>query len=185
MLHYGDFLAFWSTFDVLIEVIIMRELAIDAEKASIVCAGLGLGAKMAIAKSLLNERPQGTPTIKLLKEAQTLAERNSFAHGFFLIEQGTATFELIRREVEDTYTARVRKMDCDAMAKHAAQFTAKVNELQKCASVSNADLADYTKHVEARALALASQDKPRPGLQTSSGKANRKSRRSRAQPSDR
>ena len=88
LMHYGDFLAFWSTFDVMVEILIMRELGTTEEKTSIVCAGLGFGAKINIACSLLNSRSAGTErTTTLLREAQQLAERNSFAHGFFLVNR--------------------------------------------------------------------------------------------------
>ncbi len=32
LFEYGNFLAFWSTFDIIVEVLIMRELGVDAER---------------------------------------------------------------------------------------------------------------------------------------------------------
>ena len=115
LFEYGNFLVFWSTFEVVVEVVIMRQLGTDAERTSIVCGGLGIGAKMAILCSLLNRTPGNEKGVALFKEAQTLAERNSFAHGFFLVERATGKFELIKREVKDTYRARVKNFDADLM----------------------------------------------------------------------
>jgi hypothetical protein len=175
-MHYGDFLAFWSTFDVMVEIVIMRELGTTEEKTSIVCAGLGFGAKVHIACSLLNSRPnkETKRTVALLKEAQQLAERNSFAHGFFLINRATEKFELIRREVKDTYHARLREFDFDIMAKHTARFISKVNEFQSYAAISERDFLEYVKDIEAHALTLASLGKPLPESRTSSAKAKKK-----------
>lgn len=183
LIHYGDFLAFWSTFDVMVEIVIMRELGTTKEKTSIVCAGLTFGPKVAIACSLLNSRSKGSPdrTAVLLREAQQLSERNSFAHGFFLVNKSTETFELIRREVRDTYTARLREFDFDAMSKHTARFIEKVNAFQTQYSISEDDFLDYVRDIEARALVHASPDKRRPAPPTNFVKAKKKSRRGRAQ----
>jgi hypothetical protein len=151
-------------------------LGIEEEATSIVCASLGFGAKISILCSLLNREPkeENIKTVALIRDAQRLAERNSFAHGFFLINPSTSEFELIKREVRDTYEAKIKKLDGKLMSKHANQFIEKVNELQAHASVSDADLWEYTKHVEAHALALASLGKPHPAPPTSSAKAKRK-----------
>lgn len=168
LFEYGNFLVFWSTFEIVVEVIMMRQLGTDAERTSIVCGGLGIGAKMAIVCSLLNRTLGNEKGVALLKEAQTLAERNSFAHGFFLIEHATGGFELIKREVKDTYRARVKKFDAELMDKHSTEFIRKVEEIQRHFSVTAKDLADYTKQIEDHASARASQGKPHPSPQTSS-----------------
>lgn len=178
LMHYGDFHAFWSTFDVIVEVLIMRELGTTKEKTSIVCAGLGFGAKVNIACSLLNSRADKHTerSIALLKEAQQQAERNRFAHGFFLVNNETERFELIRREVKDTYHAVVKEYGFDTMATHTSRFIKKVNEFKDHVGITDKDLFDYVKDIEAHALALASLGKPHPESRTSSAKANTKSR---------
>jgi hypothetical protein len=177
-MHYGDFHAFWSTFDVMVEILIMRELDATAEKTSIVCCGLSFGSKVNIACSLLNSRgdAEAKRTAVMLREAQQLAERNSFAHGFFLVNRETETFELLRREVRDTYHARVKEFDYSRMAKHASTFIAKVNELQAHALISEKEFLNYVKDIEAHARTLASLGKPLPASPTSSAKSKKKSR---------
>lgn len=172
--EYGNFLVFWSTFEIVVEVVIMRQLDTDAERTSIVCGGLGVGAKMAMLCSLLNRSPGNEKGVALFKEAQTLAERNSFAHGFFLVRHATGGFELIKREVKDVYRARVKQFDAALMSKHSTEFIRKVEEIQRHFTVTAKDLYDYTKQIEDHALVRASQDKPRPSPQTSSAKAKRK-----------
>ena len=176
LLYFGDFLTVWSTFDMILEVIIMRELNISAEKTSILCAGLGFGSKASIACSLLNTRPSSETarTVALIREAQTIGERNSFAHGFFLVNESTAKFQLIRREIRDFYSARIKELDCATMQKHSADFIPKFREIEQHALISEKDLADYAKEIEAHALALASLGKPLPALPTNSAKAKKK-----------
>jgi hypothetical protein len=163
LMHYGDFHAFWSTFDVMVEILIMRELDATAEKTSIVCCGLSFGSKVNIACSLLNSRgdAEAKRTAVMLREAQQLAERNSFAHGFFLVNRETETFELLRREVRDTYHARVKEFDYSRMA-HAL--------------ISEKEFLNYVKDIEAHARTLASLGKPLPASPTSSAKSKKKSR---------
>jgi hypothetical protein len=174
LFQYGNFLVFWSTFEIVVEVVIMRQLGTDPERTSIVCGGLGIGAKMAILCSLLNRTAGNEKGVALFKEAQTLAERNSFAHGFFLVTHATGGFELIKREVKDTYRARVKQFDADLMDTHSTEFIRKVEAIQRHFAVSEKDLHDYTKQIEAHALAHPSQGKPRPSPQTNSSKAKRK-----------
>ncbi len=174
LLYYGDFFAFWSTFDLIIEILIMRKLGIDEEQTCIVCAGLNFGSKIAILTSLLSRHADCEPQVAMIKKAQTLAARNGFAHGFFLLNRQTAEFQLIRREVKDRYTATSKKYDHEKMRKHTNDFTAHVTELMKSFSVSEDDIEGYIKHIEAYALAQASQDKSRPAPRASSKKATKK-----------
>src|SRR5437588_12172962 len=107
--EYGNFLANWSTFEVIVEIIIMRQLRLTPEEASIVCAALGLGAKMNLLCSLLNRNSASEAGVRLLTHAQRVAERNSFAHGFFLRDKEQAEFHLIRRDIKYRYEAKMQR----------------------------------------------------------------------------
>ena len=153
MADYGNFLAVWSTFDLVIEILIMRKLGIDEEANSIVCAGLGFGAKVAILCSLLNRTEGNGESVAMIKKAQTLAERNSFAHGFFLIDREKAHFKLVKREVKDRYEVKIKELNYTLMVKHSTVFVTHMAAVQRHFSVVDDDLAEYTKRIEARALA--------------------------------
>ena len=81
---YGLFNAIWSNFELTIEILIMRQLRLTPQESSIVCGGLSLGSNINILLSLLNRDETNRKGAALLKQAQTFADRNSFAHGFFL-----------------------------------------------------------------------------------------------------
>ncbi len=172
--HYGDFFAFWSTFDLIIEIMIMRKLGIDEEETCIVCAGLGFGMKVAILKSLMNRHPDSAAHVADIEKAQNLAARNSFAHGFFMLNRSTAEFKLIRRAVKDHYTATTKHYNDATMEKHTKDFIAHVNEMMKTFLITEDEIEDYIKRIEAYALAQVAEDKHHPSPPTSSKKATKK-----------
>src|ERR1700730_2277095 len=101
---YGLFLSSWSMFETLMEVLIMRQLGLQPRETSIICAPLGPGAKRNLLVSLLNREPDKyKQAIGLINEAIKIAQRNSFAHGFFRVDLDAATFLLLTRDVKDTY----------------------------------------------------------------------------------
>lgn len=174
LLHYGDFHAYWSTFDIMVEIMIMRKLGVDEQKNCIVCAGLGFGSKIYILCSLLNQYDGASAIVSMIKDVQSAAGRNGFAHGFFMLNPSIGEFQLVRRNVQHKYTANVSTFDDKKMQRHLKSFIAKVDELRAIMSISDRDIEDYVKHIEAYALAQASQDKPHPSPPTSSKKAKRK-----------
>jgi hypothetical protein len=54
--RYGSFIQLWQTYELMIEIAIMRQLGISVEENSIVCGGLNYSAKMSITLGLLIER---------------------------------------------------------------------------------------------------------------------------------
>ena len=70
---YGLLLAAWSEFELLLELLIKRELNLDDEETSIVCGSLPPGTKMQILKSLVSRDPGRTAGIALLTKTQEAA----------------------------------------------------------------------------------------------------------------
>jgi len=52
-IQYGQFLAAWNSFEVLVEVAIMRELRLTVQESRILNGALGFGAKSGILRALL------------------------------------------------------------------------------------------------------------------------------------
>lgn len=173
---YGSFMALWCTFDLLVEIIIMRELRLEPQETSIICAGLGFGAKANILYSLLSRNDANADGITLIKRAQTVAERNSFAHGFLMYDGDLDTFKIIKREVKDTYQPKAKNLTNGGMSDHRGQFSRAVEAVSECFKITTDELNDYAEAIAADASARASQDKPHPQSQTNSSKAKRKSR---------
>ena len=99
--EYGVFLCVWSGFELIIEIILMRELRLDPQEASIVCGGLSAGPKVQILTSLLTRSEAGSGGASLIREAQALADRNSFAHGFLYGENEKIDFSRFKRGLSD------------------------------------------------------------------------------------
>lgn len=121
-MHYGTFFAHWSAYEILIEILIKRQLGVTYEKASILSASLGFGAKANILYSLLNDAGGHEEGIRLLKTAQNIAKRNTFSHGFLFCDLNERRFHLISREVKDKYKVKKKSMSFDEMEHHASQF---------------------------------------------------------------
>ncbi len=160
--NYGSFLALWSSFDVLIEILIMRQLGTTEEKTSIVCAGLVFGTKVNILYSLLNRDPKNAEGVKLIKQAQQSAERNRFAHGFFRVDRPNAIFTLIKREVKEKYTATAKHYDLNKIIQHTDKFSQAFSAVTDHFGLSVEDMDSYTTQIEDHASAPKSQGKHRP-----------------------
>lgn len=171
---YGSFLALWSTFDIVVEIILLRQLRLTVEEASIVFSSLNFGAKMNILVSLLNREPADTTGITLLKNVQTKAERNSFAHGFFRVDADRHTFALIRREVKDRYVVRRKRYGFKEADNHLQDFIESLTAVDNHFNVTEHDKSDFGRQIEEHVLAQEAQGKTLPEFPTSSEKAKKK-----------
>jgi hypothetical protein len=173
---YGLFLSLWSIFDLLVEILIVRELKIGAQETSIICGGLMFGPKISILYSLLS-RHEGADTIglSLLHNCQETANRNSFAHGFFFDNKNKDELSLIRREVKNEYFVSSRDIGLKEMVKHGLKFLNLFGEVARHFKVSIEDLHAYTKSIAEQAPIHAARAARRRKSQTSSEKAKKKS----------
>ncbi|MFL5015041.1 MAG: hypothetical protein ACJ8EW_02405, partial [Rhizobium sp.] len=94
---YCNFLALWSTFEIILEILIMRELRLTSEETSIVCTGKAVDGKMTMLQALLRRDPEKAKGIGLLTTARAIAKRNSFVHGFFRVDHSNGDLYLISR----------------------------------------------------------------------------------------
>ncbi len=174
LVEYGNFLALWSTFDVMVEIILHAPTPAGARGSINRMRRARLRGQNAYANVAVEPRLNNAESVKLLKRAQALAERNSFAHGFFRTSRDDATYHLIKREVKETYEAKLRVLDFVKMGDHAAQFIEIFSTVQAHFQISDADVDAYTGPIEALALTRASKDKPRPERQSMFVKAKKK-----------
>jgi hypothetical protein len=100
----GFLLGVWSYFELVVEVLLKKELDLDNRETSIVCGGLGFANKLNILCSLLSRADSNAGGVALLRRTHALAERNSFAHGF--IGGEIPTTALFTRDVKQEYTVR-------------------------------------------------------------------------------
>jgi hypothetical protein len=172
---YGFFLSLWSTFDLLVEILIMRELKIGLQENSIVCGGLMFGPKISILYSLLSRHEEVDQVgISLLRTCQETANRNSFAHGFFFDNQNRDQLSLIRREVKYEYFVSSKEIGLKQMARHVLKFLELFRDVAIHFKVSIADLHEYSKSIAEQVPIYAARAARRRESQTSSGKAKKK-----------
>jgi hypothetical protein len=171
--EYGSFLALWSTFDLAIEIAIMRELRLSPQEASIVCAGLGFGAKTNVLYSLLSRDENNESKVAAVKEAQRLAVRNSFAHGFLFRDDEIARYCLVRREVKERYSIKSRNLDSATMTEHGLDFGALFSAAMNALKITEADLDSYAQSIRDDVIALQDQARRRRESRTSSRSSNR------------
>jgi hypothetical protein len=186
---YGLFIAVWTQFELTVEILIMRQLRLSPQEASIVCGGLSFGAKIHMLLSLLARNEKNAEGILLLKQAQNFADRNSFAHGFLYENvkeyppDGTVGYSanLLKREVKYEYVAKLRPLDIKTMAKHVVDFSKQHKVIKKHFGISDDDVKAYQKSILDDALAHQSQAERRQQLLTNARIAKRKRRGLRTQ----
>jgi hypothetical protein len=146
-MEYGQFLGAWSSFEVLVEVALMRELRLTIEEACITFASIGSGARFNVLYSLLSQHGE-THKVAIISEAVDLAERNGFAHGFISVSEDSTEFTLVRRDVKRSLTVRPKKMTPLQMQRHAHIFYGKFEEAMKVFGITDTDLIEYQRGVE-------------------------------------
>jgi hypothetical protein len=178
-MQYGQFLGAWNSFDVLVEIALMRELRLTEKQACTVFASIGFGAKCHILGALLIDTEEGKRKYSLILQVVQLAERNSFVHGFISVSDDAKSFTLVRREVKGSLEIRPKIFTPLLMQKHLHIFGQKMEEAQSLFSITDADLIKYQREVESFAKASQAPDTPRPESATSFAEAKRLSRRER------
>src|ERR1700683_2115233 len=182
---YGLFIAVWAQFELTVEILVMRQLRLTPQEASIVCGGLSFGAKIHMLLSLLaRDDTKNSDGILMLKQAQSFADRNSFAHGFLYDEVKTDppdgmlgyTASLIKREIKYEYVAKIRALDVKTMAQHVTEFSQRHSDIKKHFAISEEDAKAYQKSILDDALAQEDRVKRRHESLTSSRTAKQKRR---------
>lgn len=176
-IQYGQFLAAWNSFEVLVEVAIMRELRLTVQESRILNGALGFGAKSGILRALLVRTDEGKAKSAVITSATTLAERNSFAHGFISLSSDKKSFTLVRREVKGLLDVRSKKFTSLTMQKHCFQFVAECVKAQTMFGVTDSDLIRYQREVESLEQARQVQRSNHQRSATSSGLTKRERRR--------
>lgn len=178
-LQYGQFLGAWSTFDLLVEVAIMRELRLSVEESCIVVSSLQFGAKTHILTSLLNRTEEGKAKSAIITEAIRFAERNGFAHGFISTSEDQQRYTFVRREVKGALNVKLKTFTPLQMQKHLYVFCDKVSKAQEALSINSDELIRYQQEVESYAKAPQVPSSDRPRSETNSLEATREPRRGR------
>jgi hypothetical protein len=149
--RYGGFLLLWQTFELLIEVAIMRELRLSHEEVCIVCGGLNYAAKISILLALLKRDPSKAEAMRALRHASQTAERNDFTHSFLTRgDTESDPMRLIRRVVKDgTYKVDGRPATKDDMQQHGDEFASMFERAANALGITESDIDAYASAIEA------------------------------------
>jgi hypothetical protein len=149
---YGSFLQLWQTFEIVIEIGIMRRLNLSPRHASIVLNGLNFSAKSSILLALLREAEQENKTaISAVTSAQTQAERNDFTHSFFTTSD-EGLMRLVRRNIRNGhYSVNLRDVNATTMRDHGYQFSEAVKVAMEALGVTPKDVDEYSREIESHA----------------------------------
>lgn len=178
-LEYGPFLAAWNSFDVLIEIALMRVLRLSPGEACTVFASVGFGAKHNILGALLASTEDGKQKYGIIQDAIKLAERNGFAHGFISVSENHEQFTLVRREVKGVLEVKPKVFTPLGMQRHSHTFLGKFAEAQEAFNISDDDLIRYQREIESFAKSLPNPNIRLPQSATNFAEAKQLSRRER------
>ena len=142
---YGGVLLVWSHLELVMEMIIQRELRLNLEETCIVCAPLGGGAKVALMTALLNRNIENAAVIEAFKEVQSFVGRNALVHGFVLDNSEPTPWTVISREVRTSLKVRHRSFD----HYDEEEFFKKVTSLLELTGISDDDLGKFGLEIAA------------------------------------
>lgn len=145
--QYGIFLHAFSTFELSIELGIKNQLKLSDVQTSIVCGGLGAGAKLEILRSLCGLDKSQEKIQLAVTKALNLASRNAFAHGLLLRHGEEDRYVLLKRDVKFSYSVNGKKLSSHKMKEHGRAFLLALDELQAALSITQADIDAYARSV--------------------------------------
>jgi hypothetical protein len=170
---HSEFLQLYSSFEIAIEVAIKRLLRLSNDEASVVCGALGAGAKINLLKSLISIQTAPTIKIEAVTKAQTLASRNSWAHGIMLGSlSGADRFYLFYREAKEKFQVKGKRFTAKSMGEYASEFGEAYDSALMDLGLTNEDVHDYTRSILRRAPSSLFQDEPHPEGQTNLSPTN-------------
>ena len=165
--YHSIFLLSWAEFDLILEILIMRELNIKHADACIICGVLQHGAKMETLVSLLARKEHNKDGISVLRKAQEEAGRNSFAHGF-LHTDNDGRAGIYYREIKNKLTVKRRSLNPRTMVGHAAKFATAVAKVKDHFRVTDDQINDYKNSIASLSSTSPSPASAHPKSETSS-----------------
>jgi hypothetical protein len=149
---YGSFLQLWQSFELVIEIAIMRQLNLSIRHASIVLNSLNFSAKSSILLALLKEDAERIRSqFWQFQKAQTQAERNDFAHSF-LTHWDEGQMQLVRRNVRNgNYSVGLRDVSATTMHDHGHQFAEALRTAHEALGITEVDVDQYVTEIESHA----------------------------------
>jgi predicted phage tail protein len=150
--RYGGFLQLWQTYELLLEILIMRTLRLSVRETAILCGSLNYAAKSNIIIALLSKDENVAPGIAALRATQSAAERNDFVHSFLTHSPIATTFHLVRRDVKNgKYNVEVRAVNKATMQTHAERFAEAFQAAAVANNVREEDIDAYVIEIESHA----------------------------------
>jgi hypothetical protein len=147
--RYGAFLQIWQTFELMIEIAIMRQLRLSEEETSILCSGLNYSTKASILVALLKRDPTKAQAMQAVRKAQQHAERNDFVHAFLVHAGELGDMKLVRRTVKNgNYDVDLRPVTDTGMKQHVDQFTNAFLEALQGLGIAEEDIDAYSTAIE-------------------------------------
>ncbi|MEA3048155.1 MAG: hypothetical protein QOJ53_2487, partial [Sphingomonadales bacterium] len=108
---FGAVLLMWSHTEILMEMVLKREMDWGLEETSIICGPLGGGAKTALLFSLLQDRAGCQSFCEAVAEFQALLGRNALAHGFVTHASEDDPLTFVYREVKKGLSVKIKTLD--------------------------------------------------------------------------
>jgi hypothetical protein len=150
--RYGSFLQLWQTFELLADIIIMRELKLTPRHTSLVCADLFYATKANIALTLLNEnKNKNADCIEAFKAAQSAAERNDYTHSILSLGVDGTIHRIRRSAKQGKYNVEVAVETVSSIQGHSDQFAAALEKASKALNITPEDVDAYVAEIESHA----------------------------------
>jgi hypothetical protein len=152
--RYGAFLQLWQTYELFLEVMIMRTLRLSAIETSILCGSLNFASKNNILLALLNLKSTNPAGIAALRTAQAAAERNGFVHSFMTHAAHINRMHLVRRDVNaGKYKVVIKHVSKTSMQTHGDNFSIAFSKAAEANGIKESDLDAYVLEIESHAPA--------------------------------
>jgi len=150
--RYGAFLQLWQTYELMLEVLIMRALRLSPIETSILCGSLNYSAKSNMLFALLKLKNAHPTAVAALREAQAIADRNDFVHSFLTHAEGIVSMHLVRRDVKGgKYKVDIREVNTAKMQKHGDEFQSAFQKAADLNRVRDEDVDAYVLEIESHA----------------------------------
>ena len=110
MSSVGNFLSMWNNTELMMEMVIRRELGLSVEQVCVVCGPLGGGAKTELLIGLFKDCADLAPFVNAVRDLQRHVSRNWLAHGFIIFDDWNGPWDMVHREVKNGLKVKKRRL---------------------------------------------------------------------------
>ncbi len=134
----GAFIVLWAVFECVLEIGIMKELNINAQKAAVITCDMHTKARADCLRALISLHTPNHKALSLIIKIQDEGKRNTIHHGLILVRPLPIKF--VKRSAGGKYKQTITSFGSQEMQRHINKIANLIDELKAALSIRDEDM---------------------------------------------